>query len=573
MRRLVVLAVVACMTSALVAQQAATQTQTAPTAIPNFINYSGVLKTAHGSVTGVTFLLYREELGGAPLWLETQNVAADASGHYNVHLGVASNGLPADLFQSGEARWLAVQAAGEQEQPRVLLVAVPYAMKAGDAATVGGLPPSAFVLAAAPIGGGNATSTAIASANGLSSSLSGTGTTDFLPLWTSSTALGSSALFQTGSGSGAKIGINTTTPAAMLDVKGSVTIRALLNLPATANATASTGANSNQIGFVASAFNSSTHAAVNEVFRWLAEPTGNNTSAPSATLNMLFGSAPATPAETGLKINHKGQITFAPGQTFPANFDLSGTLPGFIGLGANTSGAGNLLTVSAGASAAGSTDQPGGDLILAAGDGTGSGASGAVRLQAATGGASGTSSDVLVDRYYVAPKPFLMSSAQFPQGPPVNITLLPNAATGLILRYTIFAAGNGNFASQTGGCEFVAVTNPTGREAAQLTSIDSSVASTDPGGLCAFVGANGFEVQISVTDELDFTPTTHTIYYQIENISGSPFTIGGTPSALHGSVIHTDAQHRTVRLGPGDFPNAASDVITKPAASSAEKLK
>jgi hypothetical protein len=315
MRKLCVIALFAFITSALLAQQ---------TAIPNFIHYGGVLKAGHGSMTGVTFLLYRDEQGGAPLWMETQNVALDAAGRYSVHLGAASNGLPADLFQSGEARWLAVQPAGEAEQPRVLLVAVPYAMKAADSQTLGGLPPSAFVLAAPPAATANSASTAGTSPNTLSPSLSGTGATDFLPLWTSTTALGSSALFQTGSGSSAKIGINTTTPAAMLDVKGSVTIRALLNLPATATANASAGADSNQIGFVASTFNSSTNVAANQVFRLQAEPVGNDTSSPSASLNLLFGTAPTVPAETGLRISSKGQITFASGQTFP------GTGPGTI---------------------------------------------------------------------------------------------------------------------------------------------------------------------------------------------------------------------------------------------------
>lgn len=38
--------------------------------------------------------------------------------------------------------------SGQVEQSRVLLVSAPYALKAGDAETVGGLPPSAFMLTA-----------------------------------------------------------------------------------------------------------------------------------------------------------------------------------------------------------------------------------------------------------------------------------------------------------------------------------------------------------------------------------------------------------------------------------------
>jgi hypothetical protein len=55
-----------------------------------------------------------------------------------------------ELFTSGEQRWLGVQALlpGEEEQPRVLLVSVPYALEAADAQTLGGLPASAFAKAA-----------------------------------------------------------------------------------------------------------------------------------------------------------------------------------------------------------------------------------------------------------------------------------------------------------------------------------------------------------------------------------------------------------------------------------------
>jgi len=47
-----------------------------------------------------------------------------------------------------QAHWLGVQTDGQNEQPRVLQVSAPYALKAGDAQALGGLPASAFVLAA-----------------------------------------------------------------------------------------------------------------------------------------------------------------------------------------------------------------------------------------------------------------------------------------------------------------------------------------------------------------------------------------------------------------------------------------
>ena len=110
--------------------------------VPALVNFNGSLVDINAKpvtgIVGVTFLLYREQQGGAPLWMETQNVHPDKTGHYSVMLGsTSSEGLPGDLFVSGEARWLGIQAAGLPEQPRVLLLSVPYAMKAADAETVG----------------------------------------------------------------------------------------------------------------------------------------------------------------------------------------------------------------------------------------------------------------------------------------------------------------------------------------------------------------------------------------------------------------------------------------------------
>jgi hypothetical protein len=122
---------------------------TAPTSVPALVPYSGAAIGANGKpLTGdvaATFLIYKDEQGGEPLFTEAQTVNLDPVGHYKAQLGASlSNGIPISLFASGEARWLEVQIAGEAPQPRVLLVSVPYALKAADAATLGGLPASAF---------------------------------------------------------------------------------------------------------------------------------------------------------------------------------------------------------------------------------------------------------------------------------------------------------------------------------------------------------------------------------------------------------------------------------------------
>ncbi|MBZ5543879.1 MAG: tail fiber domain-containing protein [Acidobacteriia bacterium] len=121
----------------------------AQSSVPRLVRFNGTLKDATGKpLSGpvdVTFELFREQSGGEPVWWETQTVEADAQGQYSALLGATQpNGLPMDLFTAGEARWLGV-AAGKIEQPRVLLVSVPYAFKAGDAETLGGKPATAYV--------------------------------------------------------------------------------------------------------------------------------------------------------------------------------------------------------------------------------------------------------------------------------------------------------------------------------------------------------------------------------------------------------------------------------------------
>ena len=301
----------------------------APTVVPNLVKFSGVLTDKNGKpqpeITGVTFLLYKESNGGAPLWIETQNVHPDSLGRYSVMLGSTnSQGLPKELFTSGDAHWLAVQTQGEPEHPRVLLLSVPYALKAADAETLGGLPAAAFMLAApaanSASSAGSATNSVTATALPPASSNVTTtgGTVNAIPLFTTATNIQKSILTQT-----------TTT---------AINVGGKLNLLASGTASATLGKNSWPQDFVASAFNSSSNAAVPQKFQLQAEPVGNDTASPSGTLNLLYGSGTAAPTETGLKINNKGVITFASGQTFPGNGTISGVTAGTGLTGGGTSG-------------------------------------------------------------------------------------------------------------------------------------------------------------------------------------------------------------------------------------------
>ena len=279
------------------------------TGIPGLINYNGVLKDINGKplmgVTGVTFSLYKEEQGASPVWIETQNITPDENGHYTVTLGVTkAEGSLADSFSNGEPRWLGVQIAGEQEQPRVLLVAVPYALKAGDAETIGGLPPSAFVLANSQHGTASQSRGSTSAATVASTSktvppanptVTGKGTLNFIPMWDTASDIINSVIFQ----KTAQIGIGTTTPVATLDVNGKSDVRDTLTL------------------------------------------------FPKNTDNTLAISG------TAFKINSTGALTFISGQKFPG----TGTITGITtASGSGLAGGGTIGTLSLKVAAAGVTN-------------------------------------------------------------------------------------------------------------------------------------------------------------------------------------------------------------------------
>jgi hypothetical protein len=195
--------------------------QTAPRSagagVPPVIRFSGTLAVAPGRVP-VTFGLYQEETGGEPLWAETQTLLVDAAGRYSVVLGLTT-ALPAELFLGGQARWLDVAVEGLAPQPRRLLVSVPYALKAADADTVGGKPVSAFVFIGDKTGVGADGLTYVDTrvlSSGLASGATGqapggAGTANYIGLFTDTTTLGNSVIYQTPGGS---IGVNTVTPLA-----------------------------------------------------------------------------------------------------------------------------------------------------------------------------------------------------------------------------------------------------------------------------------------------------------------------------------------------------------------------
>ncbi len=226
------------------------------TAVPRLIKFSGMLKDGKGEaktgIAGVTFAIYADQEGGAALWMEIQNVTFDEAGRYTALLGAESGeGVPLALFSTGQARWLGIEGADIQQPPRVLLVSVPYALKAADAETVGGMPASAFALANPQTGSTSVTSQSGAGTGAAISAPFTSGTAaspsskpkasrisaqataaavtpdadDFLAKFDATANLVPSTIFETNG----NVGIGTATPLAPLHVNGNI----LLNGQAT----------------------------------------------------------------------------------------------------------------------------------------------------------------------------------------------------------------------------------------------------------------------------------------------------------------------------------------------------
>jgi len=93
-----------------------------------FLKLRGSLKDSQKhrltGVFGVMFAIYDQQAGGAPLWMEVQNVEADEHSRYSIVVGsTKSEGIQPELFGQDKTLWLGMQVSlpGEVEQPRFKL--------------------------------------------------------------------------------------------------------------------------------------------------------------------------------------------------------------------------------------------------------------------------------------------------------------------------------------------------------------------------------------------------------------------------------------------------------------------
>jgi len=321
------------------------------TVVPRLVNFSGVVTDPKGQpVTGqvtLVFSLYALQDGGSPLWTESQKVELDDQGHYTVLLGSTQpDGLPLELFTSGQAQWLGVQPElpGYGEASRVLLVGMPYALKAADSDTLGGLPASAFIQAnPGAVAAATTTGTAQVKSDSTEAAapanlppLGGAGTTNYMTIWTGLNTLGNSALYQSGSGSTAKLGLGTTTPVNVLQVNGASEIL-------------STGTGAG-FKFQDRAGGTSPYGvwySKGSVARFWRSDLGDVLGITSTGSVGIGTTAPSARFEVNGTSKFDKAVTFAAGQTFPGTGTVTSVASGAGLTGGPITGSGTLSLASA----------------------------------------------------------------------------------------------------------------------------------------------------------------------------------------------------------------------------------
>ncbi|MFC1496185.1 hypothetical protein ACFL52_02090 [Candidatus Margulisiibacteriota bacterium] len=100
-------------------------------AVPQYINYQGILRDSNGDAqTGtfsMTFKIYAAETGGTAVYDSGATSVSVSNGLYNVQLGTVDS----TVF-TGADRWLEVTVAGDTLSPRLKINSVAYAITASN---------------------------------------------------------------------------------------------------------------------------------------------------------------------------------------------------------------------------------------------------------------------------------------------------------------------------------------------------------------------------------------------------------------------------------------------------------
>jgi hypothetical protein len=340
-----------------------TQVAAGPAApMPRVVRYSGIADATPGQTLTLKFSLYENQAGGNAVWSESQQVTPGDGGKYSVLLGAATeNGLPQNVFSAAQAKWLGVTIGDGQEQPRTILVATPYSLKASDAETLGGHPASDFVLSAGKSAAQPPSGTDITQIN-VGSGVTGGGTGPTVTLGLSSTYLETlgNQIYPQLTGTNKVTGKNTYTAGNLL--LGTSPVLSVANVLAASPVTVTPSGSTVKIGLSDSAL----LTLGDSVYAQLA-------AANTFTKPMTFASGQTFPGTVSLSANNA--FTGTDSFSKPVTFASSQTFPGTATLGGNNAFTGtDTITAASTATSSGAltvTDTASGNAIFAQSSNTG----------------------------------------------------------------------------------------------------------------------------------------------------------------------------------------------------------
>ena len=104
-------------------------------AVPTLIQVEGALRSVGGGAVSdgsykVTFALYKDALGGTPVWSEKGVVLGVQGGTFSYLLG-STEPIKQDTLAGLPQVWFSVTVEGDPELPRRPLASVPFSLRAG----------------------------------------------------------------------------------------------------------------------------------------------------------------------------------------------------------------------------------------------------------------------------------------------------------------------------------------------------------------------------------------------------------------------------------------------------------
>jgi hypothetical protein len=192
-------------------------------AIPKQIDYQGVLKTSGGVIVQdgnyqLTFKIYNDPTGGSALWTEVQTVTV-TNGIFSAHLGSVT---PITTVPFNRIHFLGITVESDPElSPRTMLTPSPYSYMAMDVTdntvvkSLNSLKDNVNLVAGSNIAitpSGN--DITISATGGGGGTIGGSGTTNYIPVFTNSTSIGNSLISEISG----KIGIDDNNPNYMLTI-------------------------------------------------------------------------------------------------------------------------------------------------------------------------------------------------------------------------------------------------------------------------------------------------------------------------------------------------------------------